>query len=123
MSIFENSFDWFDGYVELYFLCDTEVTADASFASDADGSDTDVTVFDADLSTLGGAVGLDQPHWVDGPHGGMDGTEGVLSFDASVHDAVPDYGGDIHHGPFGTTGGDGNNFYWYDRETGSSVMI
>src|SRR5437764_5117641 len=105
MSIFENSFDWFDGYVELYFLCDTEVTADDSFESDADGNDTDVYVFDADLVVLGSEIGLDHPAWVDGFHGGMGGTDVGLPFDASVHDAVPDYGGDIHHGPFGTTGG------------------
>jgi hypothetical protein len=123
MSIFENSFDWFEGYVELYFLCDTDVMAHEGIEMDGAGGESELYIFDADLSVFGVEVGLEHSDWVDWSHHGIDGMDAGHSFDATVHDAIPDYPGDVYRGPFGSTGGDGNNFYYFDRETGSSVMI
>ena len=43
-------------------------------------------------------------------------------WDDIVPDLEAEYG-DLYRGPFGSTGSDGESFYYFDSETGASVVL
>lgn len=64
----------------------------------------------------------DPSEWGDLTNVDQELLEDLPEWDDIVPDLEVEYS-DIYRGPFGSTGSDGDSFYYFDAETGASVML